>query len=215
MPKPEKPLATIAAVNASLELVLLDASLVESWEPLDEDTEGDDIGGHPQKVIDLLEEDEDFVAGPLSVGEGKALVLTLEGATGEAEVRRLGDGTLALVEPPREWWDDADNFGKRKADVAALFEDVLGPAPKGGNEKKVGKVAVRSGKVVVFDSNADLGDVAKAAKKAAEGKVVPFGEDDAGVVIGLAAGEYVVARRVVTPKWAEDSSLVVAYLRPA
>ncbi|MBX3206168.1 MAG: hypothetical protein KF764_13945 [Labilithrix sp.] len=210
-----KPLATIASVNACLELVLLDADLVESWEPLDEDSDGEDIGGHPQKVIELHEEDDDFVAGPLTVGSGAALVLTLEGATGEAEVRRLGDGTLALLEPPREWWDDADNFGKRKADVAALFEDALGPAPKAGKEKQVGKVSVRSTKLVVFDSNADMGGVAKAAKKATEGKVVPFGEDDAGVVLGLTAGEYVVARRVIEPKWADGSTLVVAYLRPA
>lgn len=213
MPKPSKPIATISAVNASLELVLLDAELMSAWEPLDEDPDADDLGGHPQKIIEMLDEDDDFVAGPLTVGKGKALVLTLEGATGEAEVRRLADGTLAFVEPPREWWDDPDNYGKRKADVAALFEDVLGSAPRVGKEKKVGDVSVRSGKLVVFDANAEVKGVAKATKKVADGGVATFGEG--GVVFGVTPGKYVVARRVVAPRWADDQPLVVAYLRPA
>lgn len=215
MPKPAKPLATIAAVNASLELVLLDADLLPAWEPLDEDTDGEDLGGHPQKVVEMLEEDEEFVSGPLAVGKGKALVLTLEGATGEAEIRQLADGTFAFVEPPRSWWDDEDNFGDKASEVKALFEDVLGPAPKAGKEKKVGKVSVRSGKLVAFDANADVAPAENAAKKVSEGKVVEVGRDDGGVVLGVPPGEYIVARRVVTPKWSDDQPLVVAFLRPA
>ncbi len=215
MPKPSKPLATIAAVNASLELVLLDATYASAWEPLDDDPDAEDLGGHPQKVVEMLEEDEDFIAGPLTVGKGKALVLTLEGATGEAEVKQLGDGSFALLEPPREWWDDPDNYGSCKSDVAALFDDVLGDAPKLGKEKTVGTVSVPSGKLLAFDACADLSGLASATKRAAEGKCVKLGRDGAGVVLGLPEGAYVVSRRVIKPKWATDQPLVVATLRPS
>lgn len=214
MPKPAKPLATLVAVNASLELVLLDAACASAWEPADEEPDAEDLGGHPQKVVEMLEDDDDFVAGPLPVGKGKALVLTLEGATGEAEVRRLGDGTFAFLEPPREWWDDADNYGARKPDVAALFDDVLSESPTLGKEKKAGTVSVPSGRLVVFDVFAALRGIATATKKTAEGTCVKLGRDGNAVVLGVPPGVYVINRRVVTPKWAKDQPLVIASLRP-
>ncbi|WP_223643695.1 hypothetical protein [Corallococcus sp. EGB] len=214
MGKREKPLGTISSINALLTLVLLDSEQISQWEPLDEEPEGDDIGGHPQKVTELLE-DEDFVSAELEVGNGKALVLSLEGVTGEAEIRRLEDGTLALIEPPRDWWDDEDNYGGRKDEVAQLFTDALSSTPKVGKEKRAGTILVSSGKLVVFDSNESLESASKAAKKTTNEKVVGFGENDGGVVLGLAPGQYVIWRRVIEPKWADDQRLVIAYLRRA
>ncbi|NOU31451.1 MAG: hypothetical protein HOO96_26430 [Polyangiaceae bacterium] len=209
----QKPVGNIASINASLMLVLLDGALVPAWEPLDPDPEGDDIGGHPQKVVDFLDDDDDFVSGPLKVGKGKALVLSLEAQTGEAEVYRLANGTVALVEPPRSWWDDADNYGKKRVDVAALFDEALAGPGKGA--KKAGKVDVPSGKLVTFDSNVDVAPASKVLKKALkEGDVKAFGEDEGGVVIALAPGTYAVRRQVFERKWAEDQPLVVAYLEP-
>ncbi len=173
-----KPVGTIASINASLILVLLDGALVPSWEPLDPDNDGDDIGGHPQKVVDFLEDDDDFVSGPLKVGKGKALVLSLEAQTGEAELYRLPNGVIALVEPPRAWWDDADNSGKQRGEVAASFAEALAGPGKGA--KKAGKVDVPSGKLVTFDANADVAPASKVLKKAPkEGDVKAFGEDEA------------------------------------
>ncbi|QSQ17569.1 hypothetical protein [Myxococcus landrumensis] len=214
MGKREKPLGKLSSINALLTLVLLDSEQIPHWEPLDEEPEGDDMGGHPQKVTELLE-DEDFVSAELKVGKGKALVLNLEGMTGEAEIRRLEDGTLALLEPPRDWWDDEDNYGERKDEVAQLFADALGSAPKVGKEKRAGRILVPSGKLVVFDSNESLESASKAAKKSTPEKVVGFGENDGGVVLGLTPGPYVLWRRVIEPPWADDQPLVVAYLRRA
>jgi hypothetical protein len=214
MGKREKPLCKVSAINAFLSLVLLDSEHLPEWEPMDEEPEGDDIGGHPQKVIELYE-DEDFVSAELAVGKGKALVLSLEGVTGEAEIRRLEDGTLALLEPPRDWWDDEDNHGERKDEVAQLFADALSGAPKVGKEKRAGKVLVSSGKLVVFDSNENLKSASRAAKKTTDAKVVSFGDNDGGVVLGVTPGQYVIWRRVIAPKWADDQRLVIAYLRRA
>ncbi|MCE9672629.1 hypothetical protein LY474_32960 [Myxococcus stipitatus] len=214
MSKRDQPLGKICAVNASLSLILLDSEQIPEWEPMDEDPEGDDLGGHPQKVIELYE-DEDFVSAELDVGKGKALALNLEGMTGEAELRRLEDGSLALLEPPWDWWTDEDNYGERKDEVARLFKDALSGAPKAGKEKRAGKVLVSSGKLVVFDSNESLESASKAAKKATNGKVVGFGDNDGGIVLGLTPGQYVIWRRVIEPKWADDQPLVIAYLRRA
>lgn len=214
MGKREKPLGKISSINALLTLVLLDSEQIPQWEPLDEEPDGDDIGGHPQKVTELYE-DEDFVSAELEVGKGKALVLSLEGVTGEAEIRALEDGTLALIEPPRDWWDDEDNYGERKDEVAQLFSDALSSAPKAGKEKRAGKILISSGKLVVFDSNENLESASKAAKKTTNEKVVGFGENDGGVVLGLAPGQYVIWRRVIEPEWADDQRLVIAYLRRA
>ncbi len=206
-----RPSGTITSINASLMLVLLDGGLASSWEPLDDDTDADDVGGHPQKVIDFLDEDDDFTHGTLKVGAGKALVLALEGETGEAEVYRLASGAIALVEPPRAWWDDADNYGAKRAEVQALFDEAL--AGPGKNAKKAGKVEVPSGKLVTFDSNVDVAPASKVLKKPSQdGEVRSFGEDDGGVVITVSPGTYAARRQVFERKWAEDQALVVAYL---
>lgn len=207
-----KPIGTIESINGSLTLVLLDADAVAEWEPLDEDTDGDDLGGHPQKVVDLLEADESFIHGSLKVGASKAAVLMLEGNTGEAELYRLADGTLVFAEPPRAWWDDEDNYGSRPSDVASLFEEALqGTKPSAA----AGKVQASSGALLVFDSNADIGKAGKAREKlTGEGDLKKVGRDGAALVLALAPGTYAVRRRVLERKWAKGSPLVVAYLIP-
>lgn len=207
----KKPLGSFVSINASVMPVFLDAKLLDAWEPLDPDSDGDDIGGHPQKIIDLLDDDEDFTHATLKVGKGAAAVVSLEGQTGEAEVYRVED-TLLVVEPPRSWWDDEDNYGKKAKHVEALFTEALTSAPSG---KAVAKVAVPSGKLVLFDSNADLEDAAKVVAKTKSAKafdVKPFGDDDGGLIVTLEPGDYSIVRKVFEPKWAKDQPLVVAYV---
>jgi len=210
--KQDKPLGTLESVNGSLTLVLLDADAASDWEPLDEDTDGDDLGGHPQNVVDLLEAREDFVSSALKVGARKATVLMLEGNTGEAEVYRLADGTLMLAEPPRDWWDDEDNYGGRQGEVAALFAEARASSKP---SVSVGKVQVSSGVLVAFDSNADIGKVGKAREKlTGHGDVKKVGRDGAALALAVSPGTYAVRRRVLERKWAKGSPLVVAYLVP-
>lgn len=208
-----KPLGSFAAVNSLLTPVLLDGSFTTAWEPLLDEPEDDDLGGHPQKIHDFYD-DDDFTHGTLKVGKGKALVVTLEGQTGEAEVYRLDDGTILFAEPPRSWWNDEDNYGSKKADVEALFTEAI--APPGKSAKKVGKLELPTGKLVAFDGHADLKPVAKTLKtKAALGDVSAFGRDDGGVVITLKSGTYVVRRRVLERKWARDQPLVIVTVTPS
>ena len=208
------PAGTVCAVNASLTLVFLDAGATGAWEPVHDDPDDDELGGHPQKVNEFYQADDDFTHGALKVGSGKAFVLRLEGETGEAEIYRIEHGALAFVEPPRAWWDDEDNYGTRGDDVAALFAEALG-APLSA-AKKVGKIDVPSGKLVAFDSNGALRPVKTAlAKPVGVGAVVPIGRDHAGVVVGVQRGAYVVRRRVFERKWAKRQKLVVAYVEGA
>lgn len=201
-----RPLGSVCASNGALTSVLLDSGLVPSWEPRYEGPLDDDLGGHPQRVIDLLDADARFVAAPLRVGKGgKALVLDLEGISGEAEVYHLPDGTLALVEPTLSWW--RESFPKRAADIQALFEDAFDPSAK---TKKVGSVAVPSGKLAIFDSNADLTPAEKARSALAPGALASFGRDGDGVFVGVPRGTYAVGWRVIKPAWAKKNALVVA-----
>lgn len=211
MAKPMKPVAQIASINASLTLVLLDAELANAWEPMDAEPDGDDVGGHPQRVIELVSNDE-VRHGALDVGAGKALVVTLEGASGMADVYKLADGTLAFVEPPRDWWEDEDNYGAKATEIGKLFDDALGGSAK---TTPIGKLSVGSGRLVAFDSNVDLAPVARLAKKLGAGDIKGFGDDDDGVVAAIAPGTYAVSRFETTPKWAEDQPFVVAYVRSA
>jgi hypothetical protein len=209
----QKSVGTICSVNALLTLILLDGSLTPAWEPLLDKPTDDDLGGHPQKVHEIFEDDEDFGQRALAVGSGEALVMVLEGLTGQAEVYRLADGTVILAEPPRAWWDDEDNYGENAAAVQAMFAEAI--APPARSAKKVGKVEVMSGKLVVFDVHADLAPLAKALKKKAEPRdVKPLGSRKGGVVVTLPAGTYAVRRREFERKWAEDQLLAVAYIVP-
>jgi hypothetical protein len=175
---------------------------------------GDDLGGHPQKVHEFYEKDEEFDHAMLKVGKGKAFVMVLEGQTGEAEVYRLADGTVILAEPPRVWWEEDDAYAKKAVDIAEMFGEAI--APPASSAKKIGSLEVTSGKLVAFYVHADLRPAAKTLKKTAvPGSVKAFGDDEGGVVIALKPGSYVVRRREVTRKWAKDQPLVVAYIVPA
>ena len=175
-----RPLGSICAVTGALTLVLLDSAQVTSWEPAFDEPLDDDLGGHPQRVIDLLDADEEFVAASLKVGKGKAMVLELEGRSGEGELYDLPSGAFALVEPTLSWW--LDNFPAKATDIQALFTDAFDAAAK---TAKTRTIAVSSRKLALFDSNADVAPAAKARAKAiGHGKVVRFGRDGDGLLLG-------------------------------
>lgn len=146
------------------------------------------------------------------MGKGQALVLDL-GITGEVGGYWLPNGTLVLVEPTRAWWDADENFGDKGPEVAALFAEVLASPAKGAME--VGRVQVPSGKLALYDANADLRPVAKVLKdKLGNGEVRRFGRDGDGLVIALRKGAHRVRRRAIRPGWAKKHELVVVTIAP-
>jgi upstream activation factor subunit UAF30 len=210
---PRTSVASVCAMNGALTLVLLDGALANEWQPLLDEPEDDDLGGHPQKVVELLEADAKFTSGTLKVGAGRALVLSLEGISGEAEVYRLPDGALVLAEPSRAWWNEDDNFGKNAGGVESMFAEALEAPPE--DARQVSTVAVPSGKLLVFDASSDLTRANKSLKKSlAVGDVKRFGLDGDGLVLALEPGAIAVRRRVFSPRWAKRQQLVVVYLTP-
>lgn len=214
MPRKPRPVGQIASVNGSLTFALLDADATAAWEATDPATSArGQFSGHPRKIMDAISQGE--AAASLTVGGATAIALELEGMTGVCDVYRLADDRLAFVEPPREWFDDPDNYGSQKEDVSDLFDELLADELP-DDASSVGTLEVTSGKLAaVYMWHLNVPSAKAAAAKLPDGVASAAVKDrngESGFVATLPPGTY---RVHVASVATDDLEAVAAYVVPA
>ncbi|HEY4178034.1 MAG TPA: hypothetical protein VGM90_14405 [Kofleriaceae bacterium] len=182
------PIATIASRTSSLTVALFDASTASDWVPSKAAANKAQFTGHPAEILRGLAKGEDIAA--IDVGASSGVAFELEGKSGRIEVYRVDDSTIALVAPPRSWWQQP------AAEVDALFAEAL--APDEGDETDL---EVPSGKLAIVYMWLD--DVGAAVS----------GKSDGCAVIEVGAGTHRLHKREIESPW--DQPLVVMYIARA
>ncbi len=203
------PIGSIASLNASLTVAIFDARSATDWVPTKPAATKAQFTGTPAEIMRGLAKGEEMTA--VDVGASSGFAFELEGKSGKIDAHRLADGTLALVAPPRAWWQDA------QAD--ALFAEILGGS---GVEEatEVGELELPSGKLaVVYLWLKKVGSARDLAVTVPSGGALEFGdgygEGSGGLIVDLPPGRYRLLRHEVTAPWDADQALVAMYLAPA
>lgn len=209
MAEHSKPIGTIASLNASLTVAMFDARSATDWVPTKPAATKAQFTGTPAEIMRGLAKGEEMTA--VDVGASSGFAFELEGKSGKIDAHRLADGTLALIAPPRAWWQTAD--------ADALFDDVLGA---GGVEEahEVGELELSSGKlVIVYLWLKKVGAARDLAATVPSGGALEFGdgygEGNGGLIVDLPPGRYRLLRHEVAAPWDADQALVAMYLAPA
>ncbi len=200
------PIGTIASLNASLTVAIFDARSATDWVPTKPAATKAQFTGTPAEIMRGLAKGEEMTA--VDVGASSGFAFELEGKSGKIDAYRLADGTIALVAPPRAWWEASEADG--------LFDDVLGP---GGVDEatEVGELELPSGKLaIVYLWLKKVGAARDLAATVPSGGALAFGDGygdgNGGLIIDLAAGRYRLLRHEVAAPWDEDQALVAMYL---
>ncbi|MEJ7597414.1 MAG: hypothetical protein WKG01_05845 [Kofleriaceae bacterium] len=202
-----EPIGTIASLNASLTLVVFDARAATEWIPTKPAATKAQFTGHPAEVMRGLGKGEETTT--VDVGADSGYAFELEGKSGQIEVYRLDDDSVALVAPPRAWW---------QGDVAAiesLFADALETMD---DATEVGPLELPSGKLAAVylwlkkvGAARDLAATVSAGASLAFGD--GYGEGNGGLVVDVGTGTHTLLRREIEAPWDRSLSLVVMYLR--
>lgn len=206
------PIGTIASVNASLTVVVFDAASATDWVPTKPAATKAQFTGHPAEVMRGLGKGEEVAA--IDVGASGGYAFELEGKSGQIEVQRLEDGTLALLAPPRSWWLDPDRHGGHAAEVDALFAEVTGSVD---DATEVGPLELPSGKLAaVYLWHKKVGSARDLAATVPSGGALAFGDGygdgNNGLIVDVPPGAYVLSRHEVAAPWDEDQALVAMFV---
>jgi hypothetical protein len=208
MPVPP-PIGSIASLTASLTVAVFDARSAADWVPTRPAATKAQFTGHPAEIMRGLAKGEDVTA--VDVGASSGFAFELEGTSGKLDAYRLADGTLALVAPPRSWW--------QAGDADALFADILG-AGAIADATEVGELELVSGKLaVVYLWLKKVGAARDLAATVPSGGALAFGDGygdgNSGLIIDLPPGQYRLLRHEIAAPWDPAQALVAMYLTPA
>jgi len=208
MPTPP-PIGSIASLNASLTVAIFDARSAADWVPTKPATTKAQFTGHPAEIMRGLAKGEDVAA--VDVGASSGFAFELEGKSGKLDAYRLADGTLALVAPPRSWW--------QAADADALFTEIL-EVDAVADGIDFGELELASGKLaVVYLWLKKVGAARDLAATVPIGGALAFGDGygdgNGGLIIDLPPGAYRLLRHEVAAPWDPALALVAMYLTSA
>ncbi len=207
------PIATIASQTASLTIAVFDASTAGAWVPTKAAATKAQFTGHPADIMRGLGKGEELTA--IDVGASAGFAFELEGKSGRIEVYRVDAATVALVAPPRAWWNDAANHGAHANEIEALFVDALeADGPDAATE--LGELELSSGKLAaVYMWHKKVGAARELAAAVSSGGALAFGdgygEREGGVVVDLGPGKHRLLKRELDAPWDDGPSLVVMY----
>lgn len=209
-----QPIGSLASLNASLIIAVFDAQTATEWVPTKPAATKAQFTGHPAEIMRGLSKGEEVAA--IDVGASSGFAFELEGKSGQLEAYRLANGTIALVAPPRSWWNDPAHHGDHADDVGALFAEVLG-ASAIDEAIEVGQLEVRSGKLAaVYVWMKKVGAARDLAATVPSGGALAFGdgygEGNSGLIVDIGAGRYLLMRHEVAAPWDGDQPLVAMYL---
>jgi hypothetical protein len=91
-------IATITSKTSSLTVAVFDASALPAWVPSKAAANKAQFTGHPSEILRGLSKGDDST--PIDVGAASGLAFELEGKSGQIEVHRVDERTIALVGPP-------------------------------------------------------------------------------------------------------------------
>lgn len=200
------PIGSIASLNASLIVAVFDASSATDWVPTKPAATKAQFTGHPAEIMRGLANGPDLTA--VDVGASSGFAFELEGKSGRLDAYRLADGTLALVAPPRAWW--------QVAEADALFAEMLGASGLDA-ATEVGELELVSGKLaVVYLWLKKVGAARDLAATVPAGGALAFGDGygdgNGGLIVDLAPGRYRLLRHEIAAPWDESQALVAMYL---
>lgn len=198
MSEPEL-LGEIAAINASLNVIVADGGVIVGYSG---------AGADNDRAIEFLTTepyDEDW-HGRLSIGDADALVLSLDVGAGMATVYRLGPDRFAVVEPcqdglAEEHEDDPDSI---PADFAAQIASALRKPPE--PPEPIGMIEIPSGILVVGDCYDSYREQSRAIldhAAAAPGQIVDIDDHLGSLAIRVSPGTYRVTRLKHDLDWTE------------
>jgi hypothetical protein len=203
------PIGSIASLNASLIVAIFDARSATDWVPTKPAATKAQFTGHPAEIMRGLAQGPELTA--VDVGASSGFAFELEGKSGKLEAYRLADGTLALVAPPRAWW--------QAAEADTLFAELLGP---GGVDEatEVGELELASGKLaVVYLWLKKVGAARELAATVPSGGALAFGDGygdgNGGLIVDLPPGRYRLLRHEIEAPWDATQALVAMYLAGA
>jgi hypothetical protein len=203
------PIGSIASLTASLTVAIFDARSAADWVPTKPAATKAQFTGHPAEIMRGLAKGDDVTA--VDVGASSGFAFELEGTSGKLEAYRLASGALALVAPPRSWW--------QAADADALFAEVLG-AGAVDEAIEVGELELVSGKLaVVYLWLKKVGAARDLAATVPSGGALAFGDGygdgNGGLIIDLPPGLYRLLRHEIAAPWDPAQALVAMYLASA
>lgn len=211
---PAVPIARLVSPNASLTVALFDAAMAGDWVPTKAAANKAQFTGHPAEILRGLAKGEEVAT--FDVGASAGFAFELEGTSGQLEVYRVDDATLAFVAPPRAWWLDAANHAAHAAAVEALFAAALAPAGA-DDATEVGELEVSAGTLAaVYMWHRKVGAAREQAASLAAGAVLTFGDGygdgDGGLVVHVGAGTHRLCKRELAAPWDDDTMLAVMYV---
>jgi hypothetical protein len=200
------PIGSIASLNASLTIAIFDARSAADWVPTRPAATKAQFTGHPAEIMRGLAKGEDVTA--VDVGASSGFAFELEGKSGKLDAYRLADGTLALVAPPRSWW--------QATDADALFAEIL-EVDAIADATDLGALELVSGKLaVVYLWLKKVGAARDLAVTVPSGGALAFGDGygdgNSGLIIDLPPGSYRLLRHEVTAPGDPAQALVAMYL---
>ncbi len=201
-----QPIGTLVSSTASLTLVVFDAAAATDWIPTKPAATKAQFTGHPAEVMRGLGKGEEVAA--VDVGASSGFAFELEGKSGQVEVYRIAGG-LALVAPPRAWWE-----AHHPGDLDALFGELLDASD---DASELGELELGSGKLAaVYLWHKKVGAAQALAAALAPDAAQTFGdgysEGDGGLVVDVGPGAYRLARHELAAPWADDQVVVAMYL---
>jgi hypothetical protein len=198
-----EPLAIISSQTASLTIAVFDAATATAWVHTKAAATKAQFTGHPAEVMRGLGTGDDVA--PIDVGASNGFAFELEGSSGKLAVYRIDERTLALVAPPRAWWDDPRADGLF---AEALRRDALDAADE------VGELESTSGRLAaVYIWHHKVGLALGLVPPA--GGATTFGDgygEDSGVVVDIGAGMHRLLKRELAAAWDDTRALTVMYL---
>ncbi len=206
-----QPIGTIASLNASLTIAVFDAANATDWVPTKPAATKVQFTGHPAQIMRGLAKGEELTA--IDVGPSSGYAFELEGKSGQLDAYRLDDRTLALVAPPREWWNE--HHGDHATELDVLFAEVTGAANI-DDASEIGQLELASGKLaIVYLWLKKVGAARDLAATVPRGGALAFGdgygEGNGGLIVDLGAGKYRVSRSEIAAPWDDEQSVVAMY----
>jgi hypothetical protein len=192
-------LGDVAAINASLNLLVADGSVAARY---------DGAGPDNERAIAFLTTEPYMTnsVGRLPIASSDAMVVSLQVMSGMASVFRVSEAQLVVMEPCKEGLEEEaeEDPDSIPSDFLEQIAAIVQAPPE--PPAQLGEVEISSGVLVLgdcYDSFAEMAEPIRALEAANEGAVALLEDHLGSLAMRVRPGRYRVERLFVELDWAE------------